>query len=320
MILSYFALLCGYVADLIFGDPHNMPHLIKLMGSTISLLEKILYKRSSKNSMRLRGAVLVLIMIFLYGFVPFVLLKKIYELSKIAGFIAETFICYQMLAAKSLYTESRKVYESLKVSDIDAARHNVSMIVGRDTQMLDREGITRAAVETVAENASDGVAAPLIYMAVGGGALGMFYKAVNTMDSMLGYRNERYMYFGTAAAKLDDILNYIPSRVCAVFMICASWVLKLDYRNALKIFLRDRYNHKSPNSAQTESVCAGALGVRLAGNAYYFGKLYEKPYIGDALREIECEDIIRANKLMFTTQFLIFLFLTAIVLVAGAIY
>jgi adenosylcobinamide-phosphate synthase len=140
------------------------------------------------------------------------------------------------------------------------------------------------------------------------------------MDSMLGYRNERYMYFGTAAAKLDDILNYIPSRVCAVFMICASWVLKLDYRNALKIFLRDRYNHKSPNSAQTESVCAGALGVRLAGNAYYFGKLYEKPYIGDALREIECEDIIRANKLMFTTQFLIFLFLTAIVLVAGAIY
>ena len=209
--------------------------------------------------------------------------------------------CYWMLAAKSLKDESMKVYRELKKEDLKAARRAVSMIVGRDTDQLTAEGVTKAAVETVAENASDGVMAPLLYLAVGGPVLGAFYKAVNTMDSMVGYKNEKYLYFGRFAAKVDDVLNYIPARLSALFMVAAAGLTGLSAKNAWKIFKRDRYNHASPNSAQTEAAMAGALGVQLAGDAWYFGTLYKKKTIGDALRPVECEDIRRANRLMYAS-------------------
>ena len=211
---------------------------------------------------------------------------------------------YYLLAARSLRTESMKVYGELKKNDLQGARRAVSMIVGRDTKTLDREGVTKAAVETVAENASDGVIAPLFYTALGGPVLGFLYKAVNTMDSMVGYKNEKYLYFGRAAARLDDLANFIPARISALFMIGAAFLLGMNGRQAVKTYRRDRYKHKSPNSAHTEAVCAGALGIRLAGPASYFGKMVEKPYIGDALRPVEDEDIVRANRLLSGAYFL----------------
>ena len=208
-------------------------------------------------------------------------------------------MCYQLLAARSLRDESKKVYDALQTGDIEKSRYAVSMIVGRDTQNLTEEGVTKAAVETVAENTSDGIIAPLFYMMIGGAVLGFAYKSVNTMDSMVGYVNDRYRYFGTAAAKLDDVLNYIPARLSAWLMIAGAWLTGMDGKNAKKIYLRDRRNHASPNSAQTEAVMAGALDIRLAGDAWYFGELHKKPFIGDPIRKVEVEDIIRSHKLMY---------------------
>ncbi|HIU67889.1 MAG TPA: cobalamin biosynthesis protein CobD [Candidatus Caccomorpha excrementavium] len=216
----------------------------------------------------------------------------------------ESIMCYQMLAAKSLRDESMKVYDALQEGDILKARKAVSMIVGRDTDRLDSEGIAKAAVETVAENTSDGVIAPMFYMAFFGAAGGFVYKAVNTMDSMIGYKNETYLYFGRAAAKFDDIVNYIPARISALLMIGAAYLSGADGRGAVRIWKRDRRNHASPNSAQTEAVCAGALGVRLAGDAWYFGTLYKKKTIGDPVRNVVPEDIRRANRLMYLTSLL----------------
>ena len=221
-------------------------------------------------------------------------------------FLVSVILCYQLFAVRSLKDESMKVYRELKKDDLPAARYAVSMIVGRDTERLDMTGVTKAAVETVAENTSDGVAAPLFYMTLGGPVLGWIYKAVNTMDSMVGYKNDKYFYLGRAAAKLDDLLNFIPARLCAWVMIFASYLPSKDHEfdgsHAKEIFLRDRFNHASPNSAQTESVCAGSLRIRLAGDAWYFGKLVKKKYIGDDLRPVEIEDIPRANKLLYRTS------------------
>lgn len=213
---------------------------------------------------------------------------------------------FQILATKSLRVESMKVYKCLKQDDIEAARRAVSMIVGRDTAVLDEVGVAKAAIETVAENTSDGVIAPMLYTALGGPVLGFLYKAVNTMDSMIGYKNDKYLYFGRVAAKLDDIVNYIPARISAYLMILAalSGGKSLDGRRAFKIYKRDNRKHASPNSAQTEAVCAGALGIQLAGDAVYFGKIVKKPYIGDACRRVEAEDIKRANRLMYRTAWL----------------
>lgn len=236
--------------------------------------------------------------------VPALILAAAFHIQWWLGIVVESFMCYQILAVKSLKTESDKVYRALKEEGLEEGRQAVSMIVGRDTDSLDEEGVTKAAVETVAENTSDGVIAPLFYMMIGGAVLGFAYKAINTMDSMIGYKNEKYQYFGTAAARLDDAANYIPSRLSAWLMIAASCILGLDWRNAIHIYQRDRHNHKSPNAAQTESVMAGALDIRLAGNAWYFGKLYEKPGIGDALRPVEPEDIRRSHKLLYGTALL----------------
>lgn len=253
-----------------------------------------------------RGMLLAFTVIFATFAMSVIIIVAAYSINLYAGVIVEAVMTWQILATKCLRVESMRVYDALRTDGVDAGRKAVSMIVGRDTSVLDAAGVTRAAVETIAENTSDGVIAPMLYTAIGGPVLGFVYKAVNTMDSMLGYKNDKYMYFGRFAAKFDDVVNFIPARISAYLMIAAAFIggRQFDGKNAYRIFKRDRFNHASPNSAQTESVCAGALRVQLAGDAVYFGKLVKKKYIGDGLREIEYEDIKRANRLMYITAFL----------------
>ena len=293
-------ILLGFILDTIIGDPYKLPHPIRWIGSFISILEKLCRKIAKSNTMlMILGAILVFIVVFVSGGITLLVLK-LASFNKYAYLIVSSVICYYMLAGKSLKTESMKVYKAFENNDTEGARKAVSMIVGRDTQSLTKEGIIKAAVETVAENSSDGVVAPLIYMLIFGPVGGVVYKAVNTMDSMIGYVEEKYFYIGKFAAKLDDVLNYIPARISGILVIISAFILRYDYKNAFRIFKRDRKKHASPNSAQTESAMAGALGVQLAGDATYFGVGHKKPYIGDKKREIENEDIKRANDIMYT--------------------
>lgn len=297
------ALILGFVIDLILGDPRWLYHPVRIIGNSITLLEKILRRTFPKTPAGERAGGLILVVLICIGSagVPFLLLWAAYSIHVTVGVMLETFMCYQMLAVKSLKDESMRVYRELDKEDIEGARNAVAMIVGRDTRELTAEGVTKAAVETVAENTSDGIIAPLFYMAAGGPVLMFLYKGINTMDSMIAYKNEKYLHFGRYAAKLDDAANFIPARISAWLMILASYLAGFDGKNARKIYLRDRYNHASPNSAQTEAVMAGALDIQLAGNAFYFGKLYEKPTIGDALRSVEAEDIVRSNRLLYVS-------------------
>lgn len=304
MWLTLAALLTGYVLDLIFGDPRQIYHPIRIIGNLIAVLEKGIRKvfpKTSKGELA-GGTMLVVLVVLICTAVPAALLGLAAWIHPVVYWLLASFWCWQILATKSLKTESMKVYAPLKEGDLPAARCAVAMIVGRDTERLTEEGVAKAAVETVAENTSDGIVAPLIFLALGGPALGFFYKAVNTMDSMVGYKNERYLYFGRTAARLDDVLNFLPSRISAWLMILAAAILGMDGKNAKRIYLRDRKNHASPNSAQTEAVMAGALRVQLAGDAWYFGELYKKPTIGDPFRAVEPEDIVRANRLMYLTS------------------
>lgn len=321
------------VMDFLLGDPHSRWHPICWIGNAISWLEKKLRVCLPKTPYfeRIGGGILVLGILFLTGSITVGILTVCYHISVWFGVAVETVCCYFMLAARSLRDESMKVFYACQEGDVEKARYAVSMIVGRDTSVLTEEGIQKAAVETVAENTSDGEVAPLFYMALFGGLGAVLYKAANTMDSMVAYKNEKYLYFGWAAAKLDDVLNWIPSRLAALLMVTAAWILEwmeslgffrkersmlksalkesiYSGKQAWKIWRRDKRNHKSPNSAQTEAACAGALQLQLAGPAWYFGKYYEKPLIGDPIRQIEAEDIVRANTLMYTTTLLTVLF------------
>lgn len=313
------AVSIGFVLDAIFGDPYFKLHPIRLIGYLISFLEKVMRRIFPKNE-RLGGAVMAIFVLIICGGVPFAILFFAYRLNYFFGIAIESVICYFMLAAKSLKQAGMSVYKPLKNGDVDGARKSVSMIVGRDTESLDDIGITKAAVETVAENTSDGVIAPLIYMAIGGGVLGCVYKAINTMDSMVGYKNERYINFGRFAAKLDDIANYIPSRISAYLMIFASKIMGCNSRNAYRIFKRDSRNHASPNSAQTESVVAGALEIQLAGDAYYFGKLYKKPFIGDSIKPIKYDNIADSIKLMYMTSVISAVLFVGLKVAVGVVY
>lgn len=314
MKTSLLALTAGFLLDLIFGDPKWLYHPVCVIGNLIAFLEKKIRKIFPKSEKgQLAGGILEVVVVCLVSFaVPFTAVRLLYRMSPAAGLILETFWCCQLFASRSLKTESMKVYDRLKNGTIDEARYAVSMIVGRDTQNLTETGVTRAAVETIAESTSDGIIAPMFYMAIGGVPLMFLYKAVNTMDSMLGYKNEKYIYFGRCAAKLDDVMNFIPARLAGCLMTAASFICGLDGKGSWKIFRRDRRNHASPNSAHTESAMAGALNVQLAGDAWYFGKLYRKPFIGDDIRPIECEDIRRADRLMYATAILSVLVCTVI--------
>ena len=303
-MMTVWAVLGGFVLDALFGDPAWLPHPVVYMGKAISKLEKFLRPRLPKTPQGelLGGAIVAFCLpvgtFLLTGLVCWGAAR----LHPLLGLAVQMFWCGQALAARGLVQESTNVYKELKKPDLPGARKAVSRIVGRDTAELTAEGVTKAAVETVAENASDGVIAPLLYMLIGGAPLALTYKAINTMDSMLGDTNEKYLYFGRVPAKLDDVANYIPSRLAGLLWVAAAAFTHNDAKGAWKIWRRDRRNHASPNSAQTESACAGALGVQLAGPAYYFGEYYAKPTIGDALRPIEPEDILRANQMMYVAS------------------
>ena len=302
----FYALLLGFLLDCLLGDPRTVPHPVVLMGKLISFLEKVFRALFSKTRIgeNLAGGCIWLVTVAVSFLIPWGLLRLAGLLSPWLRLALQALFCWQVLAAKSLRQESMKVYAALKNGTIEEARHAVSMIVGRDTQALDADAVTRAAVETVAENCSDGVIAPMLYFALGGGPLALAYKAVNTMDSMLGYVEPPYKNVGLVPARMDDVFNFLPARISGIMMLLAGGLLGLNFKNGWKMFLRDRYNHASPNSAQTESACAGLLGLRLAGDAWYHGVLHKKKYIGDALRPITPEDIPLSNRLMYATAIL----------------
>jgi adenosylcobinamide-phosphate synthase len=311
-IVVVLALCVGFVLDALFGDPHFLWHPVQGIGKLIEWMEKLLFslfhlsseREKDKGRKRAAGVILVVVVLLASTGITILLLLAAGKIHPWLKFGLESVICYQMLAMKSLRIESMKVYDAVKNKGLEEARHAVAMIVGRDTQNLTEEGVIRAAVETVAENTSDGVIAPMFYMFLLGPAGGVFYKTVNTMDSMIAYKNDRYCYFGTAAARLDDILNFIPARLAAFLMLAAAFLLGFDVKNAWRVYRRDRHKHASPNSAQTEAVCAGALNVQLAGDACYFGKPVHKPVIGDAGRDIQVQDIKRANDMLYVASFM----------------
>ena len=311
-------LLFGFILDFLLGDPYALPHPVRLIGNTITFSEK-LFRKLLPNQEFLSGMLLWSSVVVLSTGIPLVILLLCYHINIWLGVTVESIFCYYLIAPKCLQKESMKVCHALEQHDISKARKSLSMIVGRDTDVLDEKGIIKATVETVAENTSDGVTAPLFYMIFGGAVSAFLYKAVNTMDSMLGYKNEKYLYFGRFSAKADDVFNFIPSRITALLMIFSSCLIGLDGKHAYQIWLRDRLNHSSPNSAQTEAVCSGALHIQLGGDAYYFGKLHRKKTIGDDNREIHSADIRKANRLMYCTA-LIMLILSVtlrIILLAG---
>ena len=299
-MLILYAMLIGFALDLLFGDPDWLPHPVVMMGRTIAWYERRvrpLFPRTPRGEL-LGGTILagsLPLLTLALSAAACLLARRVHPAAELA---LQSFWCFQSLAARGLAAESGRVLKALKSGDLPGARRAVSRIVGRDTQRLDAEGVAKAAVETVAENFTDGVAAPLLYMALGGAPLALCCKAVNTMDSMVGYKNERFLCFGRAAAKLDDAANFFPSRIAALFWIAAAFLTGYDARAAYRIWRRDARLHLSPNAGQTESACAGSLGIQLGGEAWYFGKRYEKAPLGDALRPCEAADIRRANRMM----------------------
>ncbi len=310
------AIVAGFILDLIFGDPHSLPHPICLIGNFISFLERNLRKifGFSNNGLLFGGGVLVLIVISTCFALPYALLYLAGMVNSWLAFALETLMFYQIFATKCLRDESMKVYYALQKGDLDEARLMLSWIVGRDTKNLSEAEVTKGAVETIAENTADGIIAPMFYMFLGGAPLAFLYKGINTMDSMVGYKNEKYLYFGRCAAKLDDVANFIPARITGLLMIGAAYFLNLDVQGAWKTFWRDRYNHLSPNSAMTESVAAGALNIQLGGGHFYFGKWVHKDTIGDDIRPVKAEDIIATNNLLYMTAILSLILFTLIYL------
>ena len=303
LIYQTYAIIIGFIIDFFVGDPHAIPHPVVAIGKLISFLDRKLRIGDSDKRDILRGVWTVLIVSAVSIAVPSLILWVMWKIHPVAYLAVNSIMCAQIVAARELVRECSAVEKALEKGDVEGARKAVSYVVGRDTEALDKEGICCAAVETIAENGSDGVIAPLFWMFLFGAVGGFFYKAVNTMDSMLGYKNEKYLYFGKAAAKTDDFVNFIPSRISALLMIVSCPLCHLDGKNAFRIFRRDRFKHKSPNAAQTESVFAGALNVRLNGPAFYGGILHEKEYLGDDTRPIAPADIRKSGHLMYTASF-----------------
>ncbi len=320
-MMTLAAIVAGFILDLLFGDPHWLPHPICLIGNLIGFLEKNLRHllAPGKTALLIGGALMVVIVLVITFAVPYAVLALAESVSPWLRFALETIMCYQIFATKCLRDESMKVYTALHSGDLADARVKLSWIVGRDTQNLDAAEVTKGAVETVAENTADGIIAPMLYMFIGGAPLAFLYKGINTMDSMVGYKNDKFIYFGRCAAKLDDLANLIPARITGLVMIVASYFLNLNARGAWKIFWRDRYNHLSPNSAMTESVTAGALDIQLGGDHFYFGKLVHKDTIGDDIRPVRPDDIIAANNLLYMTAVISLLLFSLVYLVNSLI-
>jgi len=312
--MHLYALLIGFALDMLIGDPQKWPHMVVGMGKLTTIFERTLRKvfpKTSKGELR-GGIVLAVLLPLLFGGAAIGLLYICGIVHPLLLLGVESLLCWQCLAMRSLRDESMLVYRQLESGDMEASRKAVGRIVGRDTASLDAAGVTRAAVETIAENTGDGVIAPLLFLAIGGAPLGIIYKAINTLDSMVGYKNPAYLYFGRASARIDDAVNFIPARLAGILMVLAAFFTRMDIKNAWRIYRRDRLNHKSPNSAHTEAACAGALHIRLGGDSFYFGELVSKPDIGDDDRAVETEDIRRANRLLYATSFLFLIICTVV--------
>ena len=312
--MNILSIYIGYIIDLIIGDPYSFPHPVIYIGKLIKVVENNIRKIfKDEKHLKLAGFILWFITVGLTYLVTYLIIR-ISKFSMITFFIVNSFIIYTTLATKCLKDEAVKIYNVLKSGDIKESRKQLSYIVGRDTSNLNEAEIIRATVETVAENTVDGIISPIFYVFIGGAPLAMAYKAVNTLDSMVGYKNDKYINLGFASAKIDDIANYIPARICVIFMTLASFVLRFDYKRCFKIAIRDRKNHKSPNCAYSEGAVAGALGIQLGGTNIYFGKLVYKPTIGDKGRDIEIEDIKKTNKIMYISSILSLIIFTLIFL------
>ena len=298
-LIFFIKIWIAYVLDLIFGDPQNVVHPVQVIGKTISAGEKVLLRKKYKF---LAGAVLNIFTVSITYTLMYLISKSV----KISVFfmIIEIYLMYTIFSINSLAREGNRVYRILKEGDIEKARKDLSYLVSRDTEMMDEKMIIRSTMETISENTVDGIVAPMFYMFLGGMPLAMAYKAINTLDSMVGYKNEKYMDFGKFSAKVDDAANFIPARITGILIVLASMILGYNYKNSLKIFIRDRKNHSSPNSAHSEASVAGALGVQFGGKVSYFGKEINKPTIGDKTKEFELEDIRKNIRIMYVTSFL----------------
>lgn len=295
-------LLVGYVLDLIFGDPYSFPHPVKFIGNSISALEKMFF--STKINKFISGVITCVIIVGGSYFITFLIVNLSYNLNYYLGFFIESFISYTIFSSKCLKMEAIKIYEKVKTKNLDDSRKALSYIVGRDTKELSFSDIIKATIETVAENTVDGVFTPIFFMIIGGVPLAMAFKAVSTLDSMIGYRNEKYERFGKFSARLDDVCNFIPARLSLLVFPISAFINRLDWKNCIKIGIRDRKNHLSPNCAYPESLMAGSLNIQLGGSHYYFGKLVEKPTIGDNTRDVENQDIIKTVNMLYTNTFI----------------
>ncbi|MEG0895737.1 MAG: adenosylcobinamide-phosphate synthase CbiB, partial [Oscillospiraceae bacterium] len=297
------AVIIGFTIDAVLGDPQNPYHPIRFVGFVISKLVALYNKLKPQKRVWqfIYGMVMAIFVVAFFYFTTFIIVKFVYSLNVFAGIIFEGILCYFIISAKALYNEGVKIYKLLSENNLESARKSLSYIVGRDTQNLNAQKIVKATIETISENLSDGGIAPLIFLLIGGAPLGMAYKAVNTLDSMVAYKNKTYQYLGKFSARLDDVVNLIPARLSALFMIFATIVCGKNVKGAVKIYIRDRHKHLSPNSAHTEAVCAGALNIQLGGASTYNGKIVEKPTIGDNIKNVEIKDIKSAIKLMYTS-------------------
>ena len=295
----------AYVLDLIFGDPQNIIHPVQIIGKMINIGEKSLLGKKYKSDRKYKffaGMILNITVISLTYEITY-LIRRISE-NSIIFTVAEIYLMYTVFSINSLAREGNRVYNILKEGNIERARKDLSYLVSRDTGTMDEKMIIRSTMETISENTVDGIVAPMLYMFLGGLPLSMTYKAINTFDSMVGYKNEKYMDFGKFSAKLDDVANFIPARITGILIVIASMILGYDYKNSLKIFIRDRKNHSSPNSGHAEAGVAGALGVQFGGRVSYFGKEVDKPVIGDKIKDFELEDIKKNIKIMYVASFL----------------
>ncbi|WP_196001724.1 adenosylcobinamide-phosphate synthase CbiB [Clostridium sp. 1001271B_151109_B4] len=296
-------IILGFLLDLIIGDPQNPIHPIRIIGALCKKVEEF-FRNILKTYLKVAGLLTWIVVISVVFIFNYLLIKVTYNISPIISMILGAIMIYFCISTKALKDEGLKVVKYVIKDDIEGARRQLSYIVGRDTQSLGKEEILKAVVETVAENMSDGVIAPLFYAGIGGAPLAFLYKAVNTMDSMFGYKNDKYIEFGYFPAKLDDVFNYIPARLSGYFIGVVSFILGLDYKNSFKIYKRDKNNHSSPNSAHPEAAVAGALNVQLGGANYYFGKLVEKPTIGDDIEKIDIDKVNNTNNILYGSSIL----------------
>lgn len=298
----------SFLLDLRLGDPPHWPHPVRWIGKAIGYGEKCIRAVCpGRAGLIIGGAVLWGLIVGGTWLLSWTLIKWLSRIHPALAMVAQIWLAFTVLASRCLKEGAAEVLEPLRRGDIEAARAKLSWIVGRDTSELDSEAITRATVETVAENTVDGVIAPMFYLFIGGVPLALAYKAVNTLDSMLGYRNERYEALGKVSARMDDLANLLPARLSWLVFALAAWLLNYDVRSTLRIGWRDRYQHKSPNSAWPEASVAGALGIRLGGPSRYAGQWVNKPWIGEAVRKAEPEDILRVNRLMLCAAWISFI-------------